>query len=165
MSSILKQTFSRCATALLLVCLTVQLTAADSSHIDPTGALGKLVIGGGGSLPPAVRRVFVTWAGGKDARLVIVPTASVRADDAEASAVILQDWQDEEIADAVLMHTRSRDEANSAEFVAALEKATGVWFVGGSQQKIADAYVGTLFEEGVLALLGRGGVVGGSSAD
>jgi cyanophycinase len=164
MLSILKQTFSRCATGLLLVCLTVQLAAEDSAHIDPTGAPGKLVIGGGGSLPPVVRQVFVGWAGGKAARLVIVPTASVQADDATASAAILQDWQDEEIADAVLMHTRSRAEANSAEFVAALEKATGVWFVGGSQQKIADAYVGTLFEERVLALLERGGVVGGSSA-
>ena len=164
MSSILKQTFSRYATTLLLVFLTVQFATADSPHLDPAGAPGKLVIGGGGSLPPAVRQVFVAWAGGKDARLVIVPTASVRADDAEASAVILKDWQDEEIADAVLMHTRSHDEANSMEFVAALEKATGVWFVGGSQQKIADAYVGTLFEERVLALLKRGGVVGGSSA-
>jgi cyanophycinase len=164
MSSILKETFNRCATGLLLVCLTVQLVVADSSHIDPTGAPGKLVIGGGGNLPPVVRQVFVAWAGGKDARLVIVPTASMRADDAEASAAILMDWQDEEIADVVLMHTRSRDEANSTEFVAALEKATGVWFVGGLQQKIADAYVGTLFEERVLALLERGGVVGGSSA-
>jgi cyanophycinase len=164
MLSILKQTFSCCATSFLLVCLTVQLAAEDSAHIDPTGTPGKLVIGGGGILPPVVRQVFVGWAGGKDARLVIVPTASVQADDAAASAAILQDWQDEEISDAVLMHTRSRDEANSAEFVAALEKATGVWFVGGSQQKIADAYVGTLFEERVLALLERGGVVGGSSA-
>jgi cyanophycinase len=160
----LKQTFSRCATGLFLVCLTVQLAAADSAHIDPTGAPGKLVIGGGGSLPPVVRQVFVTWAGGTAARLVIVPTASVRADDAEASAAILKDWQDADIANAVLMHTRSRDEANSDAFVAALDKATGVWFVGGSQQKITDVYVGTLFEERVLALLGRGGVVGGSSA-
>jgi cyanophycinase len=164
MSSILKQTFRCYVTSFLLVCLTVQLAATDSAHIDPTGAPGKLVIGGGGILPPVVRQVFVGWAGGKDARLVIVPTASIQADDAAASAAILQDWQDEEIADAVLMHTRSRDEANSAEFVAVLEKATGVWFVGGSQQKLADAYVGTLFEERVLALLGRGGVVGGSSA-
>ncbi len=164
MPSFFKQTFSRWLTGLVLICLTVQLVAADSSRIDPTGAPGKLVIGGGGNLPPVVRQVFLAWAGSKDARLVIVPTASIRADDAEASASILKDWQDEEIADAVLMHTRSRDEANSAEFVAALDKATGVWFVGGSQQKIADAYVGTLFEERVLALLGRGGVVGGSSA-
>jgi cyanophycinase len=164
MSLILKQTFSRCATGLLLVCLTVQLVAADSSRIDPTGAPGKLIIGGGGNLPPVVRQVFVAWAGGKDARVVIVPTASIRADDAEVCAEILMDWQDEGIADAVLMHTRSRDEANSAEFVAALEKATGVWFVGGLQQNIAEVYVGTLFEKCVLDLLNRGGVVGGTSA-
>ena len=89
MSLILKQTFSRCATGLLLVCLTVQLVAADSSRIDPTGAPGKLIIGGGGNLPPVVRQVFVAWAGGKDARVVIVPTASIRADDAEVCAEIL----------------------------------------------------------------------------
>ena len=52
MPSFFKQTFSRWLTGLVLICLTVQLVAADSSRIDPTGAPGKLVIGGGGNLPP-----------------------------------------------------------------------------------------------------------------
>ena len=49
-------------------------------------------------------------------------------------------------------------------FCAPLQRASGVWFSGGSQQRIADAFVGTRVEREVHALLARGGVVGGSSA-
>jgi len=62
------------------------------------------------------------------------------------------------------LHTRSKDEANQDEFVAQLKSATAVWFGGGDQSKIADAYLGTAVEREIHALLARGGVVGGTSA-
>ena len=44
------------------------------------------------------------------------------------------------------------------------ERDTFVWFTGGRQWRLADSYLGTKVEEELWALLGRGGVIGGSSA-
>src|SRR5260370_16092799 len=41
---------------------------------------GTLLIVGGGKLPEPIRRHFVNLAGGKNARIVIIPTASNKAD-------------------------------------------------------------------------------------
>ena len=45
-----------------------------------------------------------------------------------------------------------------------LLEARGVWFPGGRQWRLADAYLGTKVHDELWALLGRGGVIGGSSA-
>jgi cyanophycinase len=52
----------------------------------------------------------------------------------------------------------------SAEFIAALNEAKGVWFSGGRQWRFVDAYMGTRAEELFRDVLRRGGVIGGSSA-
>src|SRR5262245_17928423 len=54
-----------------------------NSGKDPSG---WLVIVGGGSLPDGVRNRFLELAGGKNARLVIIPTAHTQADHLETSA-------------------------------------------------------------------------------
>jgi cyanophycinase len=48
--------------------------------------------------------------------------------------------------------------------VAPLRTARGVWFEGGRQWRLVDAYLGTRTERELFALLARGGVIGGSSA-
>src|SRR5688572_27930205 len=60
------------------------------------------------------------------------------------------------------MRSNARD--NEESFVTLIMQATGVGCGGGDQSKIADAYVGTTFERELAALLGRGGVIGGTSA-
>jgi cyanophycinase len=96
---------------------------------------------------------------------VLVPTASSRADTEEGRTRTLERWQQAHPGISFsLLHTRDRSEADREDFCAPLEAATAIWFGGGSQQKIADAYLGTRFETEVHALLARGGVVGGSSA-
>ncbi len=45
-----------------------------------------------------------------------------------------------------------------------LREARGVWFDGGRQWRLADSYLNTLTHRELSALLGRGGVIGGSSA-
>ena len=55
------------------------------SEIEPAGIAGALVICGGGELPPAAIEQFIELAGGEEAKLVVIPTASERADQAEAS--------------------------------------------------------------------------------
>jgi cyanophycinase len=125
-------------------------------------ASGSLVIVGGGRLPDEIYARFVQLAGGTAARIVVVPTAGEqeryadhpevrRLSAAGASAV-------------VLLHTRDRDRANEIEFLEPLKSATGVWFCGGRQWRLVDAYEETLFLEECRQVLQRGGVIGGSSA-
>jgi cyanophycinase len=133
--------------------------------IDPAGCAGTLVLGGGGSLPGEVYERFIKIAGGVKSRVALVPTASSRADTEAGRQKYLERWQKSHpgISFSVL-HTRDRTEADTETFCLPLKSATAIWFGGGSQQRIADAYVGTRFEREVHALLTRGGVVGGSSA-
>lgn len=151
--------------ALLSAVLLPGLRAADGMppRINPSGIRGSLVLAGGGQLPSAAKERFLKLAGGNDAKLVIIPTA---ANDValEKDEGALNFWKDSGAASLVRLHTRSREQANDLDFLKPLNDATGVWFDGGSQSLIADAYVGTKFEELLHGVLGRNGVVGGTSA-
>lgn len=138
--------------------------ADETLDFNPSGIRGSLVLCGGGRLPEAVRDEFLLRAGGKDARLVIVPTASGDDTVVADAAEVVDIWLSRGAASATVLHTRSRDEANDEAFVAPLTQTTGVWITGGRQSQIAAAYSGTLVERELLALLDRGGVVGGTSA-
>src|SRR4051794_4312467 len=125
---------------------------------------GALVIVGGGRIPDGLRDKFMTLAGGKFARLVIIPTASRSADRKEEDRGYLEPWQKYSAARLTLLHTRSRDKANDAEFVRPIAEATAVWLAGGDQVDLVAAYRGTAVEREFKALLKRGGVIGGTSA-
>ena len=56
--------------------------------LDPNGARGKLLICGGGKLPERILDRFWQSAGGAEARIVVVPTASRVVVDSTASGVI-----------------------------------------------------------------------------
>jgi cyanophycinase-like exopeptidase len=63
-----------------------------------------------------------------------------------------------------VLHTRDRAVADSDAFVAPLREARGVWFGGGRQWRLADAYLRTRTHAALDELLARGGVIGGTSA-
>ena len=63
-----------------------------------------------------------------------------------------------------VLHTTDPDVANSEGFVRPLREARGVWFSGGRQWRLADAYLNTRVHEELWKVLERGGVIGGSSA-
>lgn len=152
--------------SLLLSLCAIAASANDDvtrERIDPQGVAGSLVICGGDALPDAVMDRFVELAGGEEARLVVIPTASERADKASEES-LLASWKDRTLASVTLLHTRSREEADKPEFVAPLKTATAVWFGGGVQSRLAEAYVGTAVARELQALLRRGGVIGGTSA-
>ena len=133
------------------------------ARIDPTGIPGALVICGGGQLPEPVWERFVKLAGGKSGKIVLIPTAA-NDDQIADRDVLLKPWEKRDFASVNVLHTRSREEADRESFVAPLREATGVWFGGGQQIRIAEAYVGTAVERELRALLDRGGVIGGTSA-
>jgi cyanophycinase len=124
---------------------------------------GALLICGGGKLPQEVRDQFLALAGGRGARIVVIPTAHRSADGPDAGQA-LEMWKGRGAESVKLLHTRSRDRANDAEFVRPLVEATGVWIGGGSQSLVTGVYAGTEVERQLKALLDRGGVIGGSSA-
>jgi cyanophycinase len=152
---------------LLLASPLPSLLADESSfnqkRIDPAGIRGSLVICGGGSLPEAILERFMQLAGEKSARLVLIPTAAEDSGFADREKLIAE-WNKYSPAAIDVLHTRSQEEANRDEFVAPLKQATAVWFGGGQQSRIAEAYVGTAVERELMALLDRGGVIGGTSA-
>lgn len=131
-------------------------------HLDPDGVPGTLVIAGGRTTD-IILDEFAKVAGGDKANIVVIPTASVYADDEDHSRFRLA-WEQRKVARVDTLHTRSKERASDPAFAEPIRKANAVWFSGGLQSKIADSYLGTPVEAEIYALLKRGGVVGGSSA-
>lgn len=126
-------------------------------------ANGALVIVGGAMRDPAIAERFVELAGGEDARIVVVPTAGGREDYDNANCGVGSWWR-LGARSVTCLHTLDSAEADTDEFLKPIQDATGVWFNGGRQWRIADSFLGTRTEEEFWNVLDRGGVIGGSSA-
>jgi cyanophycinase len=126
---------------------------------------GALVIVGGGGAGPEIIKRFVDLAGGSQAKIVYIPTASGRqAFDLAYKGRVIQPFLDQGAQKVTVVHTYDPAEADTDEFVEAINEATGVWFSGGRQWRIVDAYAGTKAEAAFQNVLDRGGAIGGSSA-
>ena len=131
---------------------------------------GTLLIVGGGSLRDSgITEKFIELAGGKDAKIVVVPTAGGnRNQDGSlkvyAADEALRSWRARGLTQVVLLHTADPKVANTPEFVKPLTEAKAVWFEGGRQWNLVDSYANTLAEQEFHRVLERGGVIGGSSA-
>lgn len=124
----------------------------------------------------AGREAFVRLAGGKGAHVVFVPTAASELrsesgviwnpDDAgPAAAAFLAEIKKEFGLETVtVLHTRSREIADTAGFVEPLKKADAIWFSSGNAGRLAGTYRGTRFQTEMNALHARGGAIGGESA-
>jgi cyanophycinase len=145
---------------LALAALPQTCLASDKNKSRHTGTL---VLCGGGKLPDVVRDRFLHLAGGERAQVVVIPTASKRADTPEVE-VSLSWWKGSRVKSVELLHTRSRKQANDEGFLKPLSQATGVWLGGGDQNLLAAAYGDTAFVRELQQVLARGGVVGGTSA-
>jgi cyanophycinase len=128
----------------------------------PRELSGALVIAGGGRLPNAIPDRFVELAGGKQARIVIIPTASVMAEQPESLATY--NYFKQLGVQVDLLHTRDRRQADEETFCDRLRQATGVWLTGGDQSRLIATYCGTRIEQELHQLLEKGMVIGGTSA-
>ncbi len=139
------------------------LSVATAQSIGPEN--GSLVIVGGGSLDATVWQRFVDLAGGREAKIVIIPTAGGAEDYGIAYAGrAFKPFQKLGVEGLTILHTYNRAEADSEEFARVIREATGVWFPGGRQWRLADSYLDTKVEAALWDLLDRGGVIGGTSA-
>lgn len=124
-------------------------------------AKGTVVVVGGGSMGPEVYKAFIDAAGGPDALILDVPNAGGQ-DSVSPNAGAA--WRNNGAKNVVVLFTKDRRIADSDSFTAIIKKAGGVWFEGGRQFHIVQDYGGTKTEREIMAVLERGGVVGGSSA-
>ena len=150
--------------AVLGVCLSVTASVSTQTGGPVVGPpRGALVVVGGAMRDPAILERFVRLAGGPDSPIVVIPTAG-GSETYDQSYPGLQAFRDAGATDLVVLHTTDRDVADSEAFVSPLRRARGVWFPGGRQWRLADAYLDTEVHEALRDVLRRGGVVGGSSA-
>lgn len=124
---------------------------------------GSLVIVGGGMQDNTILQRFAALAGGFDQSIVVIPTASGEADYDEFWPGMNQ-FRQAGLTNLTLLHTYDPTVADTQEFASTIRMAKGVWFTGGRQWRLADAYLNTEVHEALLELLARGGVIGGSSA-
>lgn len=124
---------------------------------------GSLLIVGGGELGDDIWNKFIDLAGGKNASILVVPTAAGNNEMAvgENTARRLKSMGIENVS---VLHTTDPKEADGEEFAEPVQKATGIWFTGGRHWRLADSYLDTRTHREFEKLLERGGVIGGTSA-
>ncbi len=111
-------------------------------------------------------KVFFDFAGGKSAKLVVIPTAfdenSINYD--PEFKILERQFTARGFDSIQFMHTRDTLAADSDEFVKPLKTATAVWLTGGRQWRTADAYLHTKTHTELKNVITRGGIIGGHSA-
>ncbi len=104
---------------------------------------------------------FAQLAGGKHARIVIVPTASsIETAGLRYKAIFLGMG----VAEAEVVYIGDRTDANSDEVVDHVRRATGIFLTGGNQMRLSAMIGGTRFEQVVREANQNGVIVAGTSA-
>ena len=109
---------------------------------------------------PEIYQRFIELAGGPDAHIVLVPTAG-GAEEYDDFYQGMNAWRANGVRNLTLLHTTDPTVADTDEFIEPLETAGGVFFFGGRQWRLVDAYGGTKTEAAFREVLERGGVIGG----
>ncbi len=109
-----------------------------------------------------VLRTFVSLAGGADARIAVVPTASSLG----SEIVEVYDTLFRRLGASTVVSAgpQTREEADDPAVVGLLDDVTGVFMTGGNQLKLSGIVNGTAFGDAITAARARGAVVGGTSA-
>jgi len=120
---------------------------------------GKLVIVGGVQTSEIVEK-YVELAGGKDAKIIVIPNAG--SEPLRWSKVQVEEFEEFGAKADYLLFTRQTadDEANLKK----MDWANAVFFLGGDQSDLARDMLGTKLLSKVFDIYNNGGTVGGSSA-
>ncbi len=123
---------------------------------------GTLILIGGGRMPKGMEAKFLKLAGGKDAEIVILPTAM--PDPVPSRSHSAEVFRAAGAKKVTVLPERTLDKVESEEYINVLKTATGIWFGGGRQWRFVDAYLDTKAHDLMHDVLNRGGVIMGSSA-
>ncbi len=105
---------------------------------------------------------FVAAAGGPDARIAVIPTASSLG--LEIVGVYDALFRREGAREVISVRPRSREEAHDPELVALLTTVTGIFMTGGNQLKLSAIVSGTPLGDEIVRAHQRGVIVAGTSA-
>lgn len=169
--------------ALLSWILIVSLAGSVPARRGSRKSRGSLILAGAqnsrASFGSGVLERFVSLAGGEDATFVYIPTAaleiktdsglSYRPSDNDIASANSKEFEKQlckefKVKHITILHTRNRKTASTEAFVCVLRRANGVWLSGGNSGRLRNAYLGTLTQREIKAVIDRGGVVGGNSA-
>jgi cyanophycinase len=127
---------------------------------------GTCLILGGGQIDKHIYQIFLDSAGGHEASIIVIPTAAAtHPEKMDSGFVKLKNrFLENGIPHITVLHTADTTVANSSDFIAPLKKATGVWFTGGRQWRLMDAYANTKALMAFRSILDRGGIIAGTSA-
>ena len=146
-------------------------TSILQSQVSPSslthGYRNGTIIGiGGGEDDDLVIKEFKKYAGGDLAKIVVIPTALPQEYLQQDSAFFhMKKWfENYGFYDVTILHTSNLEDANNEDFIEPIETATGIFFTGGRQWRIADSFLNTKAHKAMFKLLDRGGVIAGSSA-
>lgn len=109
-----------------------------------------------------VLRDFVERAGGPEARIAVVPTASTLGP--EVTEVYAALFTRLGAAEVYGVRPETRSQASDPELVDELDRATGIFMTGGNQLKLSTVIAGTPFGQAIIEARNRGATVAGTSA-
>ena len=122
---------------------------------------GWLVAVGGRMDDAAIIERFVELCGEQGARIVVVPTASNQPDTGAWYRALFERHGAGEVN---VLRLQRRGDVVAAEQLELVNGATGVFFTGGNQLKLATSIIGTPLARQLHAAYARGVHVGGTSA-
>ncbi len=147
-----RRAFVAGGTAILVVC---GVFAAQAPR-------GHLVLIGGGEKPAEAMRKFVELAGGPQALIVAIPTASKEPDTGSYYVKLFK--EEYGCANVSSLEIKSKADAMRPDYAELAGKAGGVFFGGGDQIRITNALLGTPVGRAIADAFARGAVIGGTSA-
>jgi cyanophycinase len=140
-----------------------------ADQLEPAGDRGQepgpvIVIGGAEDKlrDRVILSRFVELAGGEDARIVVVSTASSLGDEATAFYRMLFEQMGAGRIEG--LRPVAREEANDPSHAALVDEATGIFLTGGNQLRLSLIVGGTALGRALLAAHERGAVIAGTSA-
>jgi cyanophycinase len=142
--------------------------ASAPQRLAPTtdgGPVGPVMVIGGAEDKLGERVIlsrFVELAGGDQARIAVISTASSLGD--AATELYRQIFSRVGATKVTGLRPETREEANDPRTVEALKDATGIFMTGGNQLRLSSVIGGTKLGEAILDAHGRGVVVAGTSA-
>lgn len=108
-----------------------------------------------------VLRRVLTLAGGPDARIVVIPTASELPDTGDRYATLFKDLGAAEVR---VLEIAERAHARVPGAVEAVERSTGIFMTGGNQLRLSTILGGTELAQAIRRRNAAGAVVAGTSA-
>lgn len=135
-----------------------------SGPVRRAGQGPVLPIGGAEEREPGgtILERFLALAGGKRARIAVIPTASGAPEESGERYVRL--FRKMGAARADWLRVERRDDANTDAALACLGEATGIFVTGGDQARLIELLGGTRAMEHIRARSANGAIVAGTSA-